>query len=466
MSAAGLALSLCEVGAILVLAGLGGFAVAGAFLPRGRAHFAERIGWGWAIGLLLIVLDVGLCFALGVRPGPLSVLLLFLVATLLARRFSLPLPPGETKGEGEASARLSPVSLVFLSLALLGTALYLLRALTEPMWSNDFLAIWGLKGKTLFGEVGIPTRLFDSPSFAFSHPEYPIGLPLLYSGVAFLLGRWEDHALALLFPFWLVATLFLLYGWLRRRGASRLLALATVALLSHFEQLYSAFLTGMAEVPISFAFVLVGTALSDALDRTDAGAVRRLALASLVASGTKNEGLFMVGTALALLAFSSWRRRTLRQNAAAAAALFGPALLCKSLHRLALGNHPLRDFDFGFLARPGLATRVWETLRAEAGLFRSPSWLVLFGFLALLLALGRRARHGDRLLVLAGASLGAYLILPVFCVQGPLWFVTWTTGRAVGALVPLVAAGAAARLAWLFSVEASSSASAALPEKK
>jgi hypothetical protein len=455
MSAAGLALSLGEVGAILILAGLGGFAVAGAFLPRGRSYLAERIGWGWAIGLLMIVLHVVLCFALGVRPGPLPAALFFLVATVLSRKFSLPLPPSE----GEPSVRASLVALLFLSLALLGAALYFLRALTEPMWSNDFLAIWGLKGKTLFGDAGIPRRLFDSPFFAFSHPEYPIGLPLLYSGVAFLLGRWEDHALALLFPFWLVATLFLIYGWLRRRGASRLLAFGAVALLSHFEPLYSSFLTGMAEVPISFAFVLVGTALSDALDRTDAGAVRRLALASLVASGTKNEGLFLVGTALALLLYSAWRRRTLRQDAPAAAALFGPAFLCTGLHRLALGNHPLRDFDFGFLARPGLATRVWETIRAEAGLFRSPSWLVLFGFLALLLVLGRRARHGDRLLVLAGASLGAYLILPVFCVQGPRWFVTWTMGRAVGALVPLAAAGAAVRLAWLFSVDSSPSRS-------
>lgn len=454
MSAAGLALSLFEVGAILALAGLGGFAVAGAFLPRGRAFLAERIAWGWAIGLLLIVLDVVLCFALGVRPGPLSVVLLFLVAIAISRQFSLPHSPEGRREEG-LSGRSSLLAVLLLSLALLGAALYLLRALTEPIWSNDFLAIWGLKGKTFFGDAGIPTRLFDSPSFAFSHPEYPIGLPLLYSGVAFLLGRWEDHALALLFPFWLVATLCLVYGWLRRRGASRLLAFATVALLSHFEPLYSAFLTGMAEVPASFAFVLVGTALSDAIDRTDAGALRRLALAALIASGTKNEGLFMVGTALALLLFSAWRRRTLRQDTAAAASLFGPALLCTGLHRLALGNHPLRDFDFGFLARPGLTTRVWETIRAESGLFRGPSWLVLFGFLALLLALGRSARHGDQLLVLAGVSLGAYLILPVFCVQGPLWFVTWTTGRAIGALVPLVAVGAAARLAWLFSVGAS-----------
>ena len=323
------------------------------------------------------------------------------------------------------------------------------------MWSNDFQAVWGLKGKAIFGEEGITLPLFEWPSYGFSHPEYPLGLPLVYAGVAFLLGRWEDHALALLFPLYLLATLLVLYGWLRRRGATQGVALAAAALLAHIAPLYSAFLTGMAEVPVSFALLLVGTALSDFLDGTDTGAIRRLALASLVASVTKNEGLFLVGTALILLLFTAWRRRTLRTDAAGAAALFAPAAFSMALHRLLLGNHPLRDFDFGLLTRPGLPARVWETLKAEAGLFRRPPWIALLALLALLLVLGKRAPHGERLLLLCGASLGAYLVLPLFSVHSPLWLVTWTTQRTVLGLAPLLIAGVAARLAPVFRDDAS-----------
>ena len=75
-------------------------------------------------------------------------------------------------------------------------AKYALRALTEPMWANDFVAIWGFKGKTFFAEGRVPGRLFLWKSLTFAHPEYPLGLPFLYAGIASLLGRWDDHAMA------------------------------------------------------------------------------------------------------------------------------------------------------------------------------------------------------------------------------------------------------------------------------
>ena len=122
-------------------------------------------------------------------------------------------------------------------------------------------------------------------ALGFSHPEYPLGLPLLYASVSFLLGRWDDHALALLYPFFQIATLLALAGWLRRRGASATLALAAAALLAQFEPLYSAFQTGLADIPFSFAALLFGSALVDVLDGTDPQAARRLALAAFLALG-------------------------------------------------------------------------------------------------------------------------------------------------------------------------------------
>ena len=42
----------------------------------------------------------------------------------------------------------------------------------------------------------------------------------------FFSGRWDDHAMALLFPFFQLGTLLVLVGWLRRRGTDLVVALA------------------------------------------------------------------------------------------------------------------------------------------------------------------------------------------------------------------------------------------------
>ena len=275
--------------ALLVISGVG-LGASAAFLPAGRAFFLERLGWGDALGCSVLIVAVPKALGLGVSP---RLVFVVIAGAAVALAWWLRLAPGER------SVLSGKLSMVLLGVIALGVAVYALRALTEPMWANDFIAIWGLKGKTIFGAVGYPERL---RSLEFAHPEYPLGLPLLYAGLSFLTGRWDDHAMALLFPFLQAATLLVLFGWLRRRGASATSAGLATAIVAWFEPLYSAFLTGMAEVPLAFGMLLFGTALTDTLDETDAGAVRRLALASALIAATKNEGLFLaaVGFLVAL----------------------------------------------------------------------------------------------------------------------------------------------------------------------
>ena len=310
------------------------------------------------------------------------------------------------------------------------------------MWSTDFLAIWGLKGKTIFAEAAMPRSLLRWPEFEFSNPSYPLGLPLVYAGVAFLLGRWDDHAMALLFPLFQLGTLFVLVGWLRRRGAPTTVALTASALVAHFGLLYSAWLTGMAEVPASFAFLLVGTAFCDVADDTDGGCRRRLFLASLLASATKNEGVFMVGVAFVLLALQAlWRRERTLWMAAAAALI--PGVASVGLHRLVLGRHPLRGLDFSYLWRPGFGGRVADSLHEEFTQLVKPA-LPALTVILLLSVIALRQAQSRRILALAFVSLAAYLALPAFCTFGPGWLVHWTVPRIAAALGPLVAAGLAA----------------------
>jgi hypothetical protein len=433
---------LSGVAGILLVSSAAGWMLARAFLPEGKPWRAERLGWSVLLGSVLLALFVAVSFSGTGHPGWLPFLLLAAGGAALSRVFPvraadtrLASPDGDTEG---SAAR------VLLTLLLAGgVLLYALAALTEPMWSNDYVAIWGLKGKTFFGEGGIPGRLFLWQSLAFSHPEYPLGLPLLYAGVAFLLGRFDDHALALLFPVWQMATLVVLFGFLRRRGVSRSLALTAAALLAHFGPLYSGFLTGMAEVPLSFAMLLFGTAFCDALSGSP-GAPRRLAIASAAAAAIKNEGFFLAVAAFVVLLLAA-RKETFSRTVAATLL---PAGAVRLIQRLAFGAQPLRDFDFGLFAPSSwgdLAGRLGESLGTAASEVLLPAWPGLLA-LAVVIAAGSRSRCGGLLLLLAGLGAALYLCVPAVAVAGPSWLVRTALARTLAALAPLVATAVALRL--------------------
>jgi hypothetical protein len=433
-------ISLAAVAGVLLVASALGWFACRALFPGDREFLAERIGWTFAVGCALLAAVPPLVFFIGASPGWIPFLLGAALITAAARL--LPLPPGEGRGEGltEAVARREAPRWVLaslLALLLLGVLLYALRALTEPMWSNDFLAIWGFKGKTIFFSRSLPSRLYDWLPIRFSHPEYPLGLPLLYAGISFLTGNWDDHAMALVFPFFQIATLCALGGWLRRQGASRALAFCAAALVALFVPLYSAFLTGLAEIPLAFGLLLFGTAFADAVEQKDAGgALRRLAFASLWIAAIKNEGLFFAAAGFGI-AFLWGGARRLR----VASAALVPSLVVYGLHAAWRGRVPLSDFNFSLFS----AARFSEALAAAVRLPGLAGWLGLAA-LAVLVASGSRTPAGDRLLLLAACALGAYLVLPVFAVPGPAWLVETTLLRTASALAPLVAAGTAVRL--------------------
>jgi hypothetical protein len=420
-----LVFALVRVGGVVLAASAAGWIVARALLPPDRPFRLERLGWAFAVGVALLESFVPLSFLAGARPGGIAFAILAGVCVLASLR--LRVPRSRTSPRLETWNSRPAAHLLLSLLVVLGVALYLLRALTEPMWSNDFVAIWGLKGKAIFLSGGMPAERFPG----VSHPEYPLGLPFLYAGVAFLTHGWDDHAMALLFPLFQIATLAVAAGWLRRRKASPTVSLLVAAILASFEPLYSAFLTGLAEVPLAFGALLFGTALADAFEPAEAGALRRLALAAAILAATKNEGLFLAAAGCLLgLALGGRRRWKI------AAAALPTALLVHLLHRIWRGSLPLRDFDLGLFS----LERLLRSLATAAAVVGPLGWIGVLLVVALAV-LGARRRDADTLVALAGCAAVVYLLLPAFAVRGPEWMVQTTLTRIAAALAPLAAAG-------------------------
>ncbi len=445
----GLLPSLARVGAIVLAAGAMGYVATPAFLPAGPGHRAERPGWAFLIGALLIAGMVPLSFLAGVRPGWIPLLVLGGLVLFFSRRFASRIP--ETRARFAGTRREQPAgTLIALVLIALGVAAYALVSLAEPMWSTDFLALWGLKAKTIYGAGQVPDRLFSAFTLRFSLPEYPLGLPMLYAGTAFLLGRWDDHALALLFPLFQIATLLALFGWLRRRGASRPLALGAITPLSLYYPLY-ADRVGTAEVPLSLGILLFGTSLSDSLDRTDAGALVRLALGSFLVASIKNEGWFVTLAAALVVAATALARRGRPPFSVLAAALL-PAAAVRLLHVLRHGPLPLQAFDFGYLfpsRLPELALRLWKTVLVAAGESVLPAWPALLALLVVA-ACGRKAPSANVLFGVLALCVASFVFLPALT-PDPVWQIRNSFDRTVASLAPLLAAALALRLVGSFS---------------
>lgn len=362
--------SVLAVLAGLLLATTVGYALV-RFFSEGLSR-VEKIAWSFATGLfaqaLLFVISVS------IAPGrrPLSVLaldVLIVGGSFLLRRPQRP-PPLRVRARTGAALLGLVAGAAWLT--------FLVEALGEPMWSTDYLAMWGLKGKTVFELCYVPIRLFQDPALSWAHREYPLLVPLSLATLASLAGAWDDQALGLLFPLCELATLLALYGFLARR-VSPLAGTAAAALASLDIFLYRAVNAGTAEVPFALSLVLVSCAFLDVRNDVTRPAIARLVAASILCVSIKQEGTLFV----ALLAALMWPRRR-----RAVWALVVPPVVHWGLLYLLRGPQTRRDFDLTLLGpgrwgelAPLFAKVVGRILGTEALLAWVPLVAILLFFL-------------------------------------------------------------------------------------
>ncbi len=407
-----------------------GFSLARFF--TGDLSRAERLGWSLACGFAAQALLYLTLLAFRASPGPRKLLAAEVFLVIASFLFRGRQTRSSTSG---ASRRHSAGVAFFLAVAVAGAALFFLEALAEPMWTTDYLAIWGLKAKTIFFTGAIPSRLFHDSTLYWSHPEYPLLLPLTFASLASSVGDWNDQAMALFYPACEAATLLVLFGFLAR-CASVVAAAVAVALAALCFPLYAPVNVGTAEIPLALGFVLLCCALLDVLERDTAQVRMRLAVAALFCAAMKQEGtLFIV---LLLVSLLAWRL--------SAAGRTSPTVwLCLALapvfHALTLrllrGSLSNRDFDWTLL-EPG---RWLELLSRGARVFghiatvQVPQAAIPLAALLLFFFL-TRSSFADRLLLPLLAQAFFYAAICSFSAFDPIWAVESSFARITIALFP------------------------------
>ncbi|MEO8191548.1 MAG: hypothetical protein ABI682_14505 [Acidobacteriota bacterium] len=432
-------------GAAAVLAALTVTWLTGKALTRTLARkvgFGEAIAWAGAAGLSFQAALFAVLAALGVDPGARWLLAgdaAAIAASFVVRARAQTSPPAPAPFPVR-----DPLALVLTGVAGFAWLIFLIAAVAEPMWSTDFLAIWGMKGKAMFLAGSLPGRLFQDPALYWSHREYPLLVPLCLASIARLAGAWNDQALAIVFPVIELWTLLLLGGFVRRRTGSSVCGAAAAALAALCFPLYHPVNAGTAEIPFAFGAVLLSCAALDSPGpRVAAG---RLFLAALFCAGAKQEGTLFAFLLAAALVLASIRPARATQWKSASLLVAVPAALWLLLYLLR-GPQTRRDFDFQLFGPshwPELARRFESVLSRM--LFREGREAIVSLLAIGLFLLITRKGFSDLLLAVLAGQIFFYAVAFSLSSFDPMYAIDGAFRRIATTLFPVLALILAARL--------------------
>ncbi|MCA1734324.1 MAG: hypothetical protein LC732_12075, partial [Acidobacteria bacterium] len=363
---------------------------------------------------------LGVVWSRGVVLGLVALLVIAAGAVALARRRrSRPGPILE--------APRSPAAWIGAAIVGVMVAGHGVLATLAPLGEWDFWSLWGLKAKVFYAHGGIDWDWLARPANAFSHPDYPVLLPLAYDYAAVIADSWVDRELGLLFTALAASSLLLLAAHLRETSGSSLLA-ATGAVVLAGPVL--SLPIGLADLPL---LVFGGIALLELRSAVIEGREGRIAIAAaalVLAVLTKNEGVSLaVATTVAILVAGGTRRWKLLVGvvpAGAAALLWVAVRRTRGLGTDLFEGEPLARLA---AASPGRLLRALAENPPDHPFF----WLAL---LIAILAAGSHRLARERWLLLAvalqlGFFIGAYLITP----RDLDWHVATSWSRLLGQLL-------------------------------
>jgi len=203
---------------------------------------------------------------------------------------------------------------VLLCLLMLQIGLMVWLSLRFPMaW--DGLLNWEIKARlaSLNGGV-IPTAYFQSKSLFWSHPEYPLLVPLTEAWVYSWLGGYHQGLVKLVFPLFYFAALGLL-----ATGSARIVKEQRTAwlppLLLFFIPLAltrgGSVTSGYVDFPLAVYYLAAAIWLAEYWQTASPGALRMLGIIGAMLPWLKQEGTILWGCLVILAAIKAVRQRQL-----------------------------------------------------------------------------------------------------------------------------------------------------------
>jgi len=117
--------------------------------------------------------------------------------------------PGESR-----SSRI--IFIVLTALIILNFASIVFLTIIFPIRFWDAISCWSLKGKAFFID-GIINNFYTAHDYGFSHPSYPLYLPLMQTWLMSWMGKINENFLKIIFPIFYSSLLVCLYYLFRQR---------------------------------------------------------------------------------------------------------------------------------------------------------------------------------------------------------------------------------------------------------
>lgn len=278
-----------------------------------RFSAMERFALAFPVGQILLTLTIFLTNAIFGNINILLINTLLIVMGLGSLVAGLPdrnIMPEERSGTDCAPPRTSfshtaiHIALIVLVAVLLG--LVFLTAVTTPILSYDGFAIYAPRSFAIYQESCISHELLQHK---LPHPDYPLLIPIGEAWTALMIDDWNEHAVKIIFPFYLTSLIFLTVGFLNRHYGP-VAAWSAAALLLLTPKIASAGYSAVCDFPVG-VFILAGVVtLLELRPGNQRGQILLPAILLAGASWTKNEGLPLA--LIVLCVFSTWHpeRRT------------------------------------------------------------------------------------------------------------------------------------------------------------
>ena len=342
--------------------------------------------------------------------------------------------------------KLSPIA--YFLLFFIGFQLFYVGVMVvgRPFIVWDSWVNWGMKATLVFRQNGITPTLYADSSRAVALLDYPLFTPLLEAWLYSWMGQPDDRLVGIIFWLFYAALFILVYGGLRRRRASRELALLAVAALAAIQQFGGLFAVAFNDSLLAVWVAVVGIYY---LERSRPGTISLTILAIALLPWVKREGLILaflfwaIGTGFAMRQEEGGKWQ--RAKAMGLGGIVVLVLLVAPWYYFS-GRYALPNANFqtispaGFFAnRYRLPTILWLLFKTLSAINFNALWFIA-AILGLTQTLRRQLTIQDFWLLLpALAYLGLIVIFYIFSDFGSYQqHLVSSAFRLVGQLIPLI----------------------------